>query len=125
MKRSFSVIIPSDLRPKPTKRELVVAYIIASYFQKDVEFVARGLLKSADFYIGGEYRELKSPSGQGKHNIQHTLERVVKQCENIIFDAYNSRIHANRIKCELKRQKELIRGIRRVILIEKDGKLLK
>lgn len=124
MKQNFSVIIPAELRPKPSRRELIVAYILADFFQKNVEFVARGILKTADFKIGGEYWELKSPFGQGKHNVQHTLERAVKQCGNIIFDAYNSKMHANRIKSELRRQKTLMYGIKKIILIEKDGKII-
>lgn len=38
----------------------MVAYILADFFQKNVEFVARGILKTADFKIGGEYWELKA-----------------------------------------------------------------
>ncbi len=39
--REHVVIIPTTLLPKPTDREVAVAYILADYFWKDVRFVLR------------------------------------------------------------------------------------
>lgn len=124
MKKQFFVVVPSSIKPWPSEQEMSAAYILAEYFQTDVKFVIRGAHKSADFLISGKYWELKSPTGAGKHNVQHSLQRAAKQSKNIVFDARFSRIHANRLKSELRSQMRLIHGIKRLLLVEKDGKVV-
>lgn len=124
MRKQFFVIVPGDIKPRPSEQELTAAYILAEYFQANVEFVARGAQKSADYLISGKYWELKSPTGVGKHNVQHTLQRASRQSKNIIFDARLSKMHASRLKYELRSQMRLIHSISRLLLIEKGGKVV-
>lgn len=124
MKRSCLVVVPATIKPKPSTYEITAAYLLAEYFGENVEFVERNNQKTPDFKIDGRLWELKSPTGNGKHNIQHTLQRAALQSENIIFDARRSRIHANRLKGEILRQLKLIKTIKRLILIERSGKVV-
>lgn len=124
MKKQFFVVVPGNIRPLPSEQELSAAYILTEYFQADVKFVARAAHKTADFLIAGRYWELKSPTGAGKHNVQHSLQRASRQSKNIIFDARYSKIHASRLKFELRAQMRLIHGIKELLLIEKNGKVV-
>lgn len=124
MRKQFFVIVPGNIKPKPSEQEMSAAYILAEYFRADVKLVMRGMQKSADFMIMGKYWELKSPTGAGKHNVQHSLQRASKQSKNIVFDARRSKIHTNRLKFELHSQMQLIHGIERLLLIEKSGKVV-
>ena len=95
-KKNYSVIIPKDVYPKPSSREMSAAYILLEYFNKDIKFVARNNNKTPDFLINNKYWELKSPTGNGKYNLQHALRNAAKQSENIIIDARFSKIHINK-----------------------------
>ena len=78
-KISYSVIVPSNIHPKPSIKELSAAYILLEYFQKNIVFIPTTNSKSPDFLIGNKYWELKSPTGDGKRNLQHTISRALKQ----------------------------------------------
>jgi hypothetical protein len=76
--------------------------------------------KSPDVLINGIIWEIKSPTGKGKRNIQHTLQAAIKQSRCIVFDARRSKIHVNKIVGELQRQLGLSASIERLLLIRKD-----
>ncbi|MDR2672763.1 MAG: hypothetical protein LBC35_05675 [Coriobacteriales bacterium] len=117
----FKVIISTDTSPYPWPHEISAAVILAEYFQADVEFQKRIInSKSADVLIKGTAWEIKSPTGKGKRNIQHTLGAALKQSRCIVFDARRSKIHINRIMSELQRQFAMTASIERLILIRKD-----
>ena len=118
-KKHYSIIIPKDVYPKPTPHEMSAAYILLEYFKKDIKFVARNNNKTPDFLIGNKYWELKSPTGNGKYNLQHTLKNAAKQSENIIIDARFSKIHISRIKNELNYQLKHSGNIKSLLLIDK------
>ncbi len=124
MKEKYSVIIPLNLKSKPTEREISAAWILADYFKSDVEIVDRTNQKTADYLIRKTYWELKSSTGTGKHNIQHALQRAARQSQNIVFDARYSKMRIDRIKSELKYQLVLIHGIKKLLLVDKKGKVL-
>ena len=123
-KKKYSVIIPNEVYPKPSQREISAAYILSDYFDSDVEFVPRSTYKSPDFLIKGEYWELKTPTGKGKYNIQHALKSASRQAENIIIDARFSKLHIARIKNELRYELKEARKIQKIILIDKKKKIL-
>ncbi len=86
-KNEYSVIVPREVNPKPSAREMSAAYILNDFFKSDVKFVVRNDNKTPDFLIKGLYWELKSPTGNGKYNLQHALRNAAKQSENIVIDA--------------------------------------
>jgi hypothetical protein len=124
LKRNYSVIVPKDVYPKPSDREMSAAYILNNYFRSDIKFVVRTNNKTPDFIIKGLYWELKSPTGNGKYNLQHALRNAVKQSENIIIDARFSKSHINRIRSELEYQFRRSNNIRRLLLIDKQKNVI-
>lgn len=118
-KSNYSVIVPRGLYPKPSNREMTAAYILIDFFNSDIKFVVRNDNKTPDFLIKGKYWELKSPTGNGKYNLQHALRNAAKQSENIIIDARFSKIHINKIKNELNYQFKHSKNIKRLLLIDK------
>ena len=123
-KKKYSVIIPSEVYPKPSQREISAAYILSDYFSSDVKFVPRNNYSTPDFLIKGEYWELKTPTGKGKYNIQHALKAASKQAENIIIDARYSKLHIVRIKNELRYELKEVRKIKKILLIDKKKNVL-
>lgn len=93
-------------------------------FPSGCEVCSKKYAKICGFLIMGKSWELKSPTGVGKHNVQHALQRASKQSKNIVFDARYSRMHTNRLKFELRSQTRLIHSIKRLLLIEKSGKVI-
>ena len=118
------VIIPAGLKPFPARYELSAATLLADYFKVDVEFVLRSNQKTPDFLIDGAKRELKSPTGTGKRNIERQLQAGIKQSQNIVFDARRSKIHIAKIRNELNYQFRLAKSIKRIVLIEKSRKIV-
>jgi len=98
----YKVIIPVGLKPFPARYELSAASLLASHFKADVEFIPRSNYKTPDFLIEGVVWELKSPTGKGKHNIEHQMKAGIKQSGNIIFDARRSKIHISKIRTNRK-----------------------
>lgn len=121
---NYSVIVPKELYPKPLNREMTAAFILIDFFNSDIKFVIRNDNKTPDFLIKGKYWELKSPTGNGKYNLQHTLRNAAKQSENIIIDARFSKIHINKIKNELNYQFKRSRNIKRLLLIDKQKNIV-
>lgn len=117
------IIIPIDLRPKPSKSEESAARIFAKHFDSNVTFVKRNNSKTADFLVRGIYWELKSPTGDGKRNVQNNLRDAKSQSANIIFDARNSKLHINKIRHQIMYFLKFSskKQIKRLILIKKDG----
>ncbi len=122
--REHVVIIPTTLSPKPTDREVAVAYILADYFRKDVRFVLRTGHKTADFLIGGRYWELKSPTGNGKRTIQHALQKAVTQSENVVIDISLLKMNYTIAKNKLIHESKFIPRIKRLLVVDKRGKVL-
>lgn len=123
-KNKNSVIIPNEVYPKPSQREISAAYILSRYFCSDVMFVPRNNRSTPDFLVNGEYWELKTPTGKGKYNIQHALQSALKQAENIVIDARYSKMHITRIKNELRYELKKVKKIKEILLIDKKGKVV-
>lgn len=75
--------------------------------------------------VGGKKWETKSPIGKGKYTIQHQFQRAAKQSQNVIIDARRIKIYISRVRRELAYQANLAKSIKKVILIEKTGKVVR
>jgi len=115
----YRVIIPTDLKPSPAHYEITAATLLANYFKTDVEFVLRSNQKTPDFLINGVKWELKSPTGDGKYNVQHQIKAAAKQSANVVFDARRSKMHMTKIRSEVERHFGYTKPIKRLILIDK------
>ena len=49
--KKYNIIIPENVYPKPTLREISAAYILAEYFKADIKFIPRSNQKTPDFLI--------------------------------------------------------------------------
>lgn len=74
--------------------------------------------------IKGVTWELKSPTGRGRHNIEHQMKAGAKQSGNIILDARRSKLHISKIRNELNNQLKHRKSIKRLILIEKNKNVI-
>ena len=117
--KKYSIIIPAEVQPGPSPKELSAARILLEYFKKDIVFVSRKNNRTPDFLIGGLFWELKTPIGTGKYNLQHALRSASGQSDNIVIDARFSKMHINRIKSELRFQLSKANKINRLLLIDK------
>ena len=86
-KNQYSVIIPANMYPLPSQREMSAAKLLCAYFQQNITIVIANNRKTPDFCIDGTLWELKTPTGNGKYNIQHLLHSAIQQSPNIIVDA--------------------------------------
>lgn len=98
------------------------ADILVDFFNADVKFIKRGSDKTPDFLIKGVYWELKSPTGSGKHNIQHKIQDAAEQSRNIIIDGRKSKLHPIKLRNEIQHQFNIIKKAKRLIFINKSGK---
>ena len=118
-KSNYTVIVPETYFPKPSPREMSAAEILKDYFKADVKFIPRNNCKTPDLLINQVEWELKSPTGSGKRNLQHTLNRALKQSCYIIVDARFSKIHISKIKNHLLSEIKRNKRIKRLVLIDK------
>ena len=119
MKAKYNIVIPENIYPRPTTREISAAYILAGYFKADIKFIPRSNQKTPDLLINKVEWELKSPTGAGKRNIQHTISKALKQSRYIIVDARFSKIHIAKIKSKLSSEMKINHRIKKLILIDK------
>ena len=117
--KNYSIIIPAEVQPGPSPKELSAARILLEKFKKDIVFVSRKNNRTPDFLIDGLFWELKTPTGTGKYNLQHALKSASGQSDNIVIDARFSKMHINRIKSELRFQLSKANKINRLLLINK------
>ena len=112
------------MSPHPERFEISAAAILAEHFKCDIEFIRRSNTKTADVIINNIAWEIKSPTGSGKRNIQHQFHRALKQSSNIVFDARRSKIHITKIIRELRRQYDMAKAVKRLVLITKTKKVI-
>ena len=124
MKEKYNIVIPENIYPRPNNREISAAYILAKYFKTNIEFIPRSNQRTPDFLINNLYWELKTPTGTGKYNLQHTLRSATKQSENIIIDARFSKMNISKIRNELNYQFKKSRNIKRLLLIDKQKRIV-
>lgn len=124
MKEKYSIIIPENIYPRPSTKEISAACILAKYFKTNIEFIPRSNQRTPDFLINNLYWELKTPTGTGKYNLQHTLRSAAKQSENIIIDARFSKMNISKIRNELNYQFKRSRNIKRLLLIDKQKRIV-
>lgn len=118
------VIIPANMHPKPRQHEIDIAAILAEQLKTNVEFIPTTDHNTADFLIKGMPWELKSPQGNGKHNIQRQLQYASHQSANVIISATRSKMHHLKIRREVEAQFKVTRSVKRLLFISKDKKVI-
>lgn len=123
-KEAGKIIIPVGMKPRPRQHEIEVAETLAEHFKTDVEFVPTTERNTPDFLIDGVLWELKSPQGRGKNNIQRQLQYASHQSSNVIIDASRSKMHASKIKREVRYQFKIVKAVKRLLYISKNKEVI-
>lgn len=116
--------IPEDMSSLPEPQEISAVILLMKHFRSDISFISKRSSKTPDIIIGNIRWEIKSPTGKGKRNIQHQFQESLKQSVNIVFDARRSKIRIEKIRTEVTKQAKNDSRIKRLLLIEKTGKIV-
>ncbi len=124
LKKEYEVHINTKITPPPQPHEISAARLLAQYFQSDVYFEPRTLIKSADFKINGTCWELKSPIGNGKHTIQNNLREATQQAKNIVIDLRRCKLNQNGAMARIRHEISHSQVSRKIIVILKNEKVV-
>ncbi|MCL2371244.1 hypothetical protein FWC63_00670 [Candidatus Saccharibacteria bacterium] len=120
----YEVITPTDIKPKPSDEEQIVAGLMAEYLKSNVRFVKRGTNTTPDIEVKGQLWEIEHPRKNGPRTMQGLLRKADNQSDKSIISLLRyeatTKQAVGRIKVELLRANK----IRRLILITKSRKLL-
>lgn len=122
--QNCTFIIPENILRKPERHEKRIAQILANYFNCNVIFVKTEIIKTADINIKGKIWELKSPTGNSKHTIQHQFNRANKQSKYLVIDCSRTSKRESTVKRESMRyfkESSLFKGL---IIVSRKGKII-
>ena len=93
----------------------------------DVELIPTSNIEGVhtpDIKMNGLKWEMKAPLGEGNQLMENTIQRALKQSQNIIIDLRHTKRHQTKCLRELERQFLSKKGIKRSKVITKSGKTL-
>ena len=93
----------------------------------DVELIPKSNVQgkhTPDLLMGGLRWEMKSPKGEGNQLMENTIQRALKQSQNVIVDLRRTKRHQTKCLRELEKQFESKKSIKRLKVITKSGKTL-
>lgn len=126
-RNTSAVIISSGITPKPEEHEISAAWLLAKHYNCRVEFLKPldgYKRKTPDFVMNALQWELKSPKGTSNRTIKDTLSNAKTQSPNIIIDTRRTRLDDAYIESELRKQVNIKRSIYRLLMINKQGKII-
>ena len=122
-----NVIVANKIKNNVEQHEIEAAWIIARHFNRPVEFlepINDYMRKTPDVIIDGQLREIKSPIGKSRQNVERQLKRAIKQSQNIIFDGRRSSINDSILVSRLRNEAKKYRSLKKLIFVTKDEKIL-
>ena len=81
-------------------------------------------MRTPDISIDGVLWEIKSPTGNSKHTMKHTLQNAAHQSNHVIVDLRRCKMSPDNAAKELAYHFNLSRRIRRMIIITIDEKII-
>ncbi|MDO5480376.1 MAG: hypothetical protein Q4F58_01745 [Candidatus Saccharibacteria bacterium] len=93
----------------------------------DVELIPTSNIEGVhtpDIKMNGLKWEMKAPLGEGNQLMENTIQRALKQSQNIIVDLRHTKRHQTKCLRELEKQFLSKKGIERLKVITKSGKTL-
>ncbi len=128
MKKTYHIIRPAGLKPKPDQYEERVAEICAEYFQSDIIFLQPGNKPTPDFKVAvtNQCWETKNIRGNSKYTIEDNLRKAEKQSPNVIISllkptSMRPEQALSKIKFFLSHKNTKIKHL---LLITKSGKII-
>ena len=124
-KRNYTYIIPKDIVRNPEKHEITATKILANYFKVNIVFVKKNNnIKTTDIDINGRIWEMKSPTGCGKHTVQHQFNRARKQSSFIILCSRRTKISDSSFKKQCLKHFKESSYFKGLIIISKTGEII-
>ncbi len=77
-----------------------------------------------DIEMDGLRWEMKAPLGEGNQLMENTIQRALKQSQNIIIDLRHTKRHQTKCLRELEKQFTSKKSLKRLKIITKSGKTL-
>ena len=93
----------------------------------DVELIPASNIEGVhtpDIKMDGLKWEIKAPLGEGNQLMENTIQRALRQSQNIIIDLKHTKRHQTKCLRELEKQFLNKKGIKRLKVITKSGKTL-
>ena len=93
----------------------------------DVELIPASNIEGVhtpDIKMDGLKWEMKAPLGEGNQLMENTIQRALRQSQNIIIDLRHTKRHQTKCLRELEKQFLNKKGIKRLNVITKSGKTL-
>ena len=121
------VIIPAGHPNPPEPHEINVAMILSRHYQTTVEFIVPVddyKRKSPDIVMLNVEWEIKSPKGTSKSTISGQFQRASRQSRNIIIDSRRTKLKYAEIEKRVLNEIKRRTSINRVILIDKNEKVI-
>ncbi len=81
-------------------------------------------MRTPDISIDGVLWEIKSPTGNSRHTMKHTLQNAAHQSNHVIVDLRRCKMPQNIAVKELEHHFNLSRRIRRMKIITADEKII-
>lgn len=93
----------------------------------DVELIPKSNVQGVhtpDLKMNGLKWEMKAPLGEGKYLMANTIQRAVKQSQNVIVDLRRTKRHQTKCLRELEKEFKKSGSLKRLKVITKGGKTL-
>ena len=93
----------------------------------DVELIPKSNIKNVhtpDISINRLEWEMKAPLGEGNQLMENTIQRALRQSQNVIVDLRHTKRHQAKCLKELEKQFISKKGIKRLKIITKNGRIL-
>ena len=119
------IIEAKTAKDEPEPHEISAAAIMVEYFNTDVTVMKRhSYAHKADFLIGNQIWEHKSPTGNGKRTIQNNLRDADDQSKLVILDLRRCKLHPARALSRINHEISKAHTAKRLLVITKSGKVL-
>jgi len=125
--KTGKVIIPVGHPNPPIPHEEDVAKLLAQHYETTVEFIMPiddFKRKTPDIMMNGIAWEIKTPKGKSSSTISNQIRRASKQSCNLIIDSRSTKLKYPEIERRLRFGLSKSTSIKRVILIDKSGKIV-
>ena len=122
--RKRGKIIPNGVVLKEHENATVVFLTDLGY---DIELIPKSNAKGVhtpDIKIGKIKWEMKSPKGEGKYLMANTIQKAVKQSNDIIIDLRRTKRHQTKCLHELQKEFAKSNSIKRLKIITKNGRVV-
>ena len=93
----------------------------------DIELIPASNIEgihTPDIKMNGLEWEMKAPIGEGKYLMSNTVQKAVKQSNNVIIDLRHTKRHQTKCIRELEREFSKSSSLKRLKVIAKNGKTL-